>query len=124
MAAFDRVVVGPTRGRHPGRTPRSGRGHAARPVIPPAATAWLEVLKRHGRSVTVYRQRKIRVFEAKTTLNSPHVRRPEPRQPFENAVSASDGKQLPIVIKRMAYGYRDDAYFFLKIRQAFSGNPG
>jgi len=26
------------------------------------------------------------------------------------------------VIKRMAYGYRDDAYFFLKIRQAFPGN--
>jgi len=28
------------------------------------------------------------------------------------------------VIKRMAYGYRDDDYFFLKIRQAFPGNPG
>ena len=27
------------------------------------------------------------------------------------------------VIKRMAYGFRDDAYFFLKIRQAFPGNP-
>ena len=27
------------------------------------------------------------------------------------------------VIKRMAYGYRDDAYFFLKIRAAFPGNP-
>lgn len=26
------------------------------------------------------------------------------------------------VIKRMAYGYRDDQYFFLKIRQAFPGN--
>jgi transposase len=26
------------------------------------------------------------------------------------------------VIKRMAYGYRDDEYFFLKIRQAFPGN--
>lgn len=25
------------------------------------------------------------------------------------------------VIKRMAYGYRDDAYFFLKIRAAFPG---
>ena len=25
------------------------------------------------------------------------------------------------VIKRMAYGYRDDEYFFLKIRQAFPG---
>ena len=25
------------------------------------------------------------------------------------------------VIKRMAYGYRDDDYFFLKIRQAFPG---
>ncbi len=27
------------------------------------------------------------------------------------------------VIKRMAYGFRDDAYFFLKIRQAFPGIP-
>jgi transposase len=25
------------------------------------------------------------------------------------------------VLKRMAYGYRDDEYFFLKIRQAFPG---
>ncbi|MBD0167690.1 MULTISPECIES: transposase, partial [Gammaproteobacteria] len=25
------------------------------------------------------------------------------------------------VIKRMAYGYRDTAYFFLKIRAAFPG---
>jgi transposase len=28
------------------------------------------------------------------------------------------------VIKRMAYGFRDDAYFFLKIRAAFPGTPG
>ena len=28
------------------------------------------------------------------------------------------------VIKRMAYGLRDDDYFFLKIRAAFPGNPG
>ena len=27
------------------------------------------------------------------------------------------------VIKRVAYGYRDDAYFFLKIRAAFPGIP-
>jgi len=27
------------------------------------------------------------------------------------------------VLKRMAYGYRDDEYFFLKIRQAFPGIP-
>ena len=26
------------------------------------------------------------------------------------------------VIKRMAYGFRDDEYFFLKIRAAFPGN--
>jgi transposase len=26
------------------------------------------------------------------------------------------------VIKRMAYGFRDDAYFFLKIRAAFPGH--
>ena len=28
------------------------------------------------------------------------------------------------VIKRMAYGFRDDDYFFLKIRAAFPGIPG
>jgi transposase len=28
------------------------------------------------------------------------------------------------VLKRMAYGYRDEAYFFLKIRAAFPGIPG
>jgi transposase len=28
------------------------------------------------------------------------------------------------VIKRMAYGYRDEAYFFLRIRRAFPGNTG
>ncbi|WP_230943518.1 transposase, partial [Burkholderia cepacia] len=27
------------------------------------------------------------------------------------------------VIKRRAYGYRDEEYFFLKIRAAFPGNP-
>ena len=27
------------------------------------------------------------------------------------------------VIKRMAYGYRDSEYFFLKIKAAFYGNP-
>lgn len=27
------------------------------------------------------------------------------------------------VIKRMAYGYRDYEYFFLKIKAAFPGNP-
>ena len=26
------------------------------------------------------------------------------------------------VIKRMAYGFRDDEYFFLKIRAAYPGN--
>jgi len=26
-------------------------------------------------------------------------------------------------MKRMAYGFRDDEYFFLKIRAAFPGNP-
>ena len=28
------------------------------------------------------------------------------------------------VLKRMAYGFRDDAYCFLKIRAAFPGIPG
>ncbi|MBI5866546.1 MAG: transposase, partial [Planctomycetes bacterium] len=28
------------------------------------------------------------------------------------------------VIKRKAFGFRDDDYFFLKIRAAFPGKPG
>lgn len=28
------------------------------------------------------------------------------------------------VVKHMAYGFRDDTYFFLKIRAAFPGKPG
>jgi transposase len=28
------------------------------------------------------------------------------------------------VIKRMAYGFRDDGYFFLGIREAFPGESG
>jgi len=28
------------------------------------------------------------------------------------------------VIKRMAYGFRDDEYFFLKVRAALPGTPG
>ena len=28
------------------------------------------------------------------------------------------------VLKRMAYGFRDDVFFFLKIRGAFPGIPG
>jgi len=27
------------------------------------------------------------------------------------------------VMKRMAYGYRDSEYFFMKIKAAFLGNP-
>ena len=27
------------------------------------------------------------------------------------------------VMKRIAYGYRDSAFFFLKIKTAFPGNP-
>ena len=39
--------------------------------------------------------------------------------------SALEGANNKIkVIKRMAYGFRDDDYFFLKIRAAFPGNPG
>lgn len=39
--------------------------------------------------------------------------------------SALEGVNNKIkVLKRMAYGYRDDAYFFLKIRAAFPGVPG
>ena len=28
------------------------------------------------------------------------------------------------VIKQMAYGYRDEDYFFLKVRDALAGIPG
>ena len=38
-------------------------------------------------------------------------------QPHTNLIEGINNKIK--VIKRMAYGFRDDAYFFLKIRSAF-----
>jgi hypothetical protein len=39
-------------------------------------------------------------------------------------MASSKDQQQDQVIKRMAYGFRDDAYFFLKIRAAFPGISG
>ena len=39
-------------------------------------------------------------------------------------VSTRDPNNKIKVIKRMAYGFRDDSYFFLKIRAAFPGITG
>jgi len=44
------------------------------------------------------------------------------RWPFHTSLLEGINNKIK-VIKRMAYGYRDDAYFFLKIRAAFPGNP-
>ena len=41
----------------------------------------------------------------------------------DKQLQAVMGKKMPFDMKRMAYGYRDDAYFFLKIRAAFPGIP-
>ena len=43
------------------------------------------------------------------------------RYPLNTSVLEGINNKIK-VIKRMAYGYRDDEYFFLKIRQAFPGN--
>jgi transposase len=45
------------------------------------------------------------------------------RYPLHTSVLEGINNKIK-VIKRMAYGFRDDAYFFLKIRAAFPGNPG
>jgi transposase len=45
------------------------------------------------------------------------------RYPLNTSVLEGINNKIK-VIKRMAYGYRDDAYFFLKIRQAFPGKSG
>lgn len=37
--------------------------------------------------------------------------------------SLPEGINNKKVIKRIVYGYRDDAYFFFKIRAAFPGIP-
>ncbi|MBB3228203.1 hypothetical protein FHW69_002838 [Luteibacter sp. Sphag1AF] len=37
--------------------------------------------------------------------------------------SRPTGRGILKVMKRMAYCYRDGAYFFMKIRAAFPGNP-
>lgn len=44
------------------------------------------------------------------------------RYPLHTSVLEGINNKIK-VIKRMAYGYRDDAYFFLKIRAAFPGIP-
>jgi transposase len=43
------------------------------------------------------------------------------RYPFHTSVLEGINNKIK-VLKRMAYGFRDDAYFFLKIRAAFPGN--
>ena len=44
--------------------------------------------------------------------------------PARPNTSVTEGMDNRIkVIKRMAYGYRDSDYFFLKIKAAFPGNP-
>ncbi len=43
------------------------------------------------------------------------------RHPLHTSVLEGINNRIK-VIKRMAYGYRDEAYFFLKIRAAFPGN--
>jgi transposase len=45
------------------------------------------------------------------------------RWPFHTSVLEGINNKIK-VIKRMAYGYRDDEYFFLRIRAAFPGKPG
>jgi transposase len=44
------------------------------------------------------------------------------RYPFHTSLLEGINNKIK-VLKRMAYGYRDDAYFFLKIRAAFPGIP-
>ncbi len=45
------------------------------------------------------------------------------RYPLHTSVLEGINNKIK-VLKRMAYGFRDDDYFFLKIRQAFPGNTG
>ena len=45
------------------------------------------------------------------------------RWPFHTSLLEGINNKIK-VIKRMAYGFRDDEYFFLKIRAAFPGKPG
>lgn len=45
------------------------------------------------------------------------------RYPLNTSVLEGINNKIK-VLKRMAYGFRDDEYFFLKIRAAFPGNPG
>jgi len=44
------------------------------------------------------------------------------RHPLNTSVDEGINNTIK-VIKRRAYGYRDEEYFFLKIRAAFPGNP-
>lgn len=44
------------------------------------------------------------------------------RWPLNTSVQEGINNKIK-VLKRIAYGYRDEDYFFLKIRAAFPGNP-
>ncbi len=50
-------------------------------------------------------------------------RHPRARWPLHTSVIEGINNKIK-VIKRMAYGFRDDDYFFLKIRATFPGNTG
>jgi transposase len=45
------------------------------------------------------------------------------RRPMHNSLLEGINNKIK-VLKRMAYGFRDDAYFFLEVRAAFPGIPG
>ena len=72
--------------------------------------------------------------KATTSGIAPLVRFARKLEPYLNGIISSARWRLNTsvlegvnnrikVIKRMAYGFRDDAYFFLKIRAAFPGKP-
>ncbi len=46
-----------------------------------------------------------------------------PGKADRSPLDSSRAVPVAAVTKRMAYGFRDDAYFFLKIRAAFPGIP-
>ncbi len=89
----------------------------------------------YGRTERAVRRRWTRWFNmAQASGLTPLIRFARLLKPYAEGIIASAAHRLNTsvlegmnnrikVIKRMAYGYRDSDYFFLKIKAAFPGNP-
>ena len=117
LEVIDRVRVDETNRRDQAAGPRSGR--TARRIIKGARRLLL----------WQYRSRAVRsripALQTLTVMLERHLEGilSHCRYPINSGVLEGCNNKIK-VLKRVAYGYREDAYFFLKIRAAFLRIPG